>query len=72
MGYVLGSFLVFVGLFSVAGGILNWDWFFADRKAKPIVRSFGRTGARIFYVIIGLAVMTLGIIGFPPPPSGAN
>jgi hypothetical protein len=73
MGYVVfGSFLVFGGLFGLAGSILNWPWFFADRKARPIVRTFGRTGARIFYGILGVLMMLMGMFGVSFPPSGAN
>ncbi|MEM9818618.1 MAG: immunity 17 family protein [Cyanobacteria bacterium P01_A01_bin.123] len=63
-----GLILVAVGLFSAAGDILNWEWFMNHRKARFMCAILTRTGARIFYVILGLgiavagALLTLGII----------
>jgi small neutral amino acid transporter SnatA (MarC family) len=42
------------GLFSIVASILNWDWFFNHRRARIFLKMFGRTGARIFYTILGL------------------
>lgn len=53
--------IVAAGAFSLAGAVLNWDWFMNARKAQFFVRRFGRNGARAFYAILGIALMTLGI-----------
>jgi len=50
------------GAFSVLGGVLNWNWFFAMSPATTVVRLIGRTGARIFYVLLGLFVIAGGIL----------
>jgi hypothetical protein len=42
------------GLFSIVASILNWDWFFNNRRARIFLKMFGRTGARVFYIILGL------------------
>ncbi|MFM9329457.1 immunity 17 family protein [Paenibacillus mesotrionivorans] len=42
------------GLFSIVASILNWDWFFNHRQARIFLKMFGRTGARVFYTILGL------------------
>ncbi len=42
------------GLFSIVASILNWDWFFNHRRARIFLKMFGRTGARVFYIILGL------------------
>lgn len=43
------SLLLFLGdVFSIAGGVFNWDWFMNDHKAYMAVKLFGRNGARIF------------------------
>ncbi len=47
------------GLFTVAGAVFNWDWFFENAKARPFVNWFGREGARVFYVLLGCAIMAL-------------
>jgi small neutral amino acid transporter SnatA (MarC family) len=52
---LLVTFLsVGAGVFSVLASILNWDFFFESRKAQTFIKLFGRNGARIFYIILGL------------------
>lgn len=53
--------LVAVGLFSVLAGVFNWDFFFNSRKARLWIRLFGRGGARIFYILLGVLIIVLGI-----------
>lgn len=53
--------LVAVGLFSVLAGVFNWDFFFNSRKARLWIRLFGRGGARIFYILLGILIIVLGI-----------
>lgn len=57
-------FVIFLlcGLFSIAGAVFNWDFFFSNRKARVFVRLLGRTGARIFYGILGIAIIVMGIM----------
>lgn len=54
-------FLLLLGLFSVAGGVLNWEWYFQNYKAKLVVSILGRTGARAFYILLGAFLMACGI-----------
>lgn len=58
---VMAVVVMLIGLFPICGAIFNWEWFFSNYKARGIVNIFGRTGARIFYVIIGLLLMGIGI-----------
>jgi hypothetical protein len=60
MDLVLGVALVASGLLSVFGGATGWEWFLEHRKAAPVVEFLGRTGARAFYVVLGLAVIAGG------------
>lgn len=53
--------LAAVGLFSVLAGVFNWDFFFNSRKARLWIRLFGRGGARIFYILLGVLIIVLGI-----------
>lgn len=53
---------ILVGVFSVLASVKNWNWFFNNRKARPFVHIFGRTGARIFYTLIGIFIMGVGIV----------
>ncbi|MBN1648465.1 MAG: immunity 17 family protein [Spirochaetales bacterium] len=57
-----GIAFILIGAFSLAAGIFNWDWFMKNRRAQFFVRVFKRTGARIFYGVLGLAAITIGIL----------
>ena len=52
--------IILIGLLSVLGAALDWDWFIANRKVRIFVRLLGRTGARILYVILGGILMGYG------------
>ncbi|OPZ88926.1 MAG: hypothetical protein BWY74_02936 [Firmicutes bacterium ADurb.Bin419] len=52
-------FLLGAAIFTIMGAIFNWDWFFENRKARLMVSLLGRTGARVFYIIVGLFVAAL-------------
>jgi len=57
-----GLILVAVGLFSICGAAFDWDWFINSRKAQPFVTLFGRTGARVFYMLLGSAIALGGAL----------
>jgi hypothetical protein len=57
----VGLLMAAAGLFSVLGGIFNWEWFMNNSKALFMTAILSRTGARIFYVLLGLAIIVLGI-----------
>ena len=60
---ILISFFLFAaGLFSLLGSILNWDFFFNNRKARLFLTILGRTGARIFYALLGIGLSVFGVI----------
>ncbi|MBN2137444.1 MAG: immunity 17 family protein [Sedimentisphaerales bacterium] len=54
--------LVLAGLFAVVAAAFDWEWFLNSRKARPLVSLLSRTGARIFYCVIGLGVAVLGLL----------
>ena len=58
----IGLIIAAAGAFSMAGGIGNWDWFMNSRRARLIVKVFGRTGARTFYGILGIIILVAGIL----------
>jgi hypothetical protein len=58
----LGFLLAAAGLFSIAGGIHNWDWFMNHSKVRFMCSILTRTGARIFYVVFGLGIVVMGIL----------
>ena len=58
----IGILIVIAGLFSVAGGAMDWEWFMNHRKARFLCTILSRTGARIFYVVLGLGIAVLGVL----------
>ena len=57
-----GIILILVGLFSMAGGYFNWNWFMENRRARFFSKILGsRTRGRIFYIVLGTFVIIFGI-----------
>jgi hypothetical protein len=60
--------IVFIlGLSILIGAVLGWEGMYKSRRAKAIVDSFGISGARIIYGIVGILVAAgalLGLFGF--------
>ena len=56
----VGLLFLAAGGFSIVGAVQDWDWFLQSRKARLFVNLMGRKGARIFYGILGLALVALG------------
>lgn len=54
--------IIFGGIFSITCAAFNFDWFMNARKAQFFVKILTRTGARIFYIILGIGLITLGIL----------
>jgi hypothetical protein len=54
--------MVLAGLFSLIASICNWNFFFENRRAYLFVKLFGRNGARIFYSLLGLALIIGGFV----------
>ncbi len=63
MEKILFLFLIIGGIFSFLGAWQQWDWFMNDHKAKFISMFLGKTGARIFYILIGIALTVAGTLG---------
>ncbi|MGH7138294.1 MAG: immunity 17 family protein, partial [Pirellulales bacterium] len=61
-GLILGLILAAAGIFSICGAAFNWDWFIESHKARFFVATFGRTGARIFYAILGIVIVVIGVL----------
>ncbi len=53
---------VLFGLFTIFCAWKDWDWFMEHHKARFFVLIFGRNGARIFYGILGLLMLGLGVL----------
>jgi hypothetical protein len=60
--YALGGLFVAIGLFAIAGGVMDWEWFMNSRRAWLFVKLFGRNGARVFYVLLGAGIAVVGVL----------
>ncbi|MEQ1500870.1 MAG: immunity 17 family protein [Myxococcota bacterium] len=58
---VAGVVLAGVGVFSLYGAGTDADWFMASRRAALFVRMFGRGGARLFYAVLGIVLIGIGV-----------
>lgn len=54
--------LILIGLFTMAGGAFNWNWYMEHRKARFVSSLMGRNGARIFYVVFGFGMTVFGAV----------
>lgn len=54
--------VIISGLITFVGAVLNWGWMYRSRRAKSIISFLGLTGARIFYGILGLFIIVVGIL----------
>lgn len=61
--YMILAIFIALGLFSVVAALFNFDWYFETSGAMTFVKWLGRGGARIFYLLLGLALVTCGILG---------
>jgi hypothetical protein len=58
---VLACVLFASGVFTIAGAVLNWDWFMNSRRAWIFVKLFGRNGARVVYGVFGLVFLACAV-----------
>ena len=58
-------FCIFGGFFTLLAARSNWNWFWNHPKAKGVLSMCrGKKGARFFYSILAILLITLGINGF--------
>ncbi|MDR1918691.1 MAG: immunity 17 family protein [Tannerellaceae bacterium] len=62
--YLVLSIFILTGSTSLIAAVFNFDWYFQSRKASSIVHWLGREGARIFYGLLGLALIAAGVLFF--------
>ncbi|MEO0375214.1 MAG: immunity 17 family protein [Cyanobacteria bacterium P01_A01_bin.17] len=58
----MGWVAIACGVFSICGAVTDWDWFMNNRRARLFVRLLGRTGARLFYGLLGSCLIILGVL----------
>lgn len=62
--YFILILFIALGLFSLVAAIWNIDWYFHTDGARMFVQRLGRNGARVFYILLGLALIACGVAGF--------
>jgi hypothetical protein len=45
------------GLFAIICAFFDFDWFMESWDSKGTVKLLGRDGARVFYIMLGIAVV---------------
>jgi hypothetical protein len=64
-----------LGILLMVLAVLDWDYLMNHPKARPVTALVGRTGARVFYALIGLVIVAAGIAiatGLIGPPEVAG
>ena len=54
--------IIISGIFVIFCAFMDYNWFFNHGKAKPFVALFGRKGTRVFYIILGVVIIFLGLM----------
>ncbi len=62
--YIIQGLFVLLGLISLLATLWNADWFFTARNTQFVVGNVGRNRARLFYGVLGLLLIGMGIFFF--------
>ncbi len=54
--------LVAFGVFSILGAYFEWNFFYTSKKMQRIIRLIGKSGAKIFYIVIGAILFILALL----------
>ena len=57
-----GLIFVALGIFALSGSIFDWEFFMNSRKVRFLAKFLTRTGARIFYGLLGSGFIVVGIL----------
>lgn len=63
IGIVMCVVFLLIGAFCIFCSVMNFDWFFNNYKAAPLVKLFGRNGTRIFYACLGAFIAFCSLVG---------
>jgi len=65
----VGAVSVAIGLWALGSSVFNWESSYRLSKARWFEKRYGRGGARMFYAVLGILMLVLGIAiaaGFGP------
>ena len=57
----VGGVSIILGSLALLAAIHNRDWYYQLPKTRWIEKRWGRTAARLFYAILGLVLLALGV-----------
>jgi hypothetical protein len=57
------SVIFVLGIVSFSSGYFNWDWFMKQARVKPIINFLGEKRTRMFYMILGVILVLVGVVG---------
>ncbi len=57
---MLGILAILSGIFVIVAAAVNWSRLMDNKRAAVFVRLFGRNGARVFYIFLGVGLLALG------------
>lgn len=60
----LSLLIVAAGIFSFVCTFKGWDWYMDHPKTRFMTKILGRTGARVFYMILGACFAVFGLLMF--------
>ena len=62
---IIFTFAIFIalGVFSIIAAAFNIEWYFQTSGAATFIRMFGRKGARVFYLLLGITLVICGSVG---------
>ncbi len=63
IGVIMAVICLLAGGFCIFCSVMNYDWFFNNHKAAPLMKIFGRNGTRIFYICLGIFICIVAVIG---------
>jgi len=58
----VGTISTLLGILSLLAAIFNWDKCYELVKVRWILAFVGRTGARVFYAVLGISLIVLGCV----------
>ncbi len=59
---IIQVLLIAFGLLFIFGAYFEWDFFFSNGKVDTFVAFIGKSGARIFYIVIGVILFVLSFL----------
>jgi uncharacterized membrane protein YidH (DUF202 family) len=58
----IGLLVIAGGLFTAGCGIFDWQWVMTSRQGRRLSTMITRTGARVFYVVVGMGMIVVGTL----------